>query len=482
MLNARITKNKFFVFCFLALYALSLLLLFSRRGVGFYLHPFAGDSFMDLFNMAVRPYNTTYPPLSLIPFKLLHLLPHPDVALSEEGLRANYCGAMFLALYFLAFASVFLFTTYFFVKGEPKRKIFYSVLLLFSGIVLWALERANIMSFAFLLSLLFVIFYSSGDDKKKRLSYLFIALAMSLKLYPGAFLLLLLEKKDFKGLLTVALETLVIFVFSFIACAHLDFIINFEKSMGLMNYMKSALAFVKVAAHLALFALLAAAACFLLFQIHAENWKRAGIAGAACLAAFFAAALYLRVAKGVDALAWLSVAAESVLNALKFGDRMTKNAEGVNVSIKNFVLLAHFFLTGKASVQSGAAIALCKILCAALCVFSFAFNKKIWKKLLSVSLLCVYVPDFSGMYLLLYLLIPLLHFINDGEESALDFAFACLFAVATTFLIVPHKFVLSAYYLVTGSFVVISLSVFAMFLLVVLSAAFDLIKERRQAR
>ena len=154
---------------------------------------------MDLFNMAVRPYNTTYPPLSLIPFKLLHLLPHPDVALSEEGLRANYCGAMFLALYFLAFASVFLFTTYFFVKGEPKRKIFYSVLLLFSGIVLWALERANIMSFAFLLSLLFVIFYSSGDEKKKRLSYLFIALAMSLKLYPGAFLLLLLEKRTLRG-------------------------------------------------------------------------------------------------------------------------------------------------------------------------------------------------------------------------------------------------------------------------------------------
>ena len=177
-----LTKNKAFVFLFSLLYLISFLLLFSRKGIGLYFHPYEIDSFMDLFNMAVSPFNFTYPPLSLIPFKLLYLLPHPDVACASIDLRNNYCGAFFLMLYIFAFCSFFLFAMYFSIRGNVKRKIIYSALFLFSGIVLWATERANIMSFAFLFSLLFVNFYLDGNEKKKRLSYIFISFAISLKI------------------------------------------------------------------------------------------------------------------------------------------------------------------------------------------------------------------------------------------------------------------------------------------------------------
>ena len=166
------TKNKTFILLFSLLYFISFLLLFSRRGVGLYFHPDGHDSFMDLFNMAVSPVNSTYPPLSMIPFKLLHLIPHPDVALARFDLRANYCGAFFLMLYMFAFSSAFLYTMFFFIRGDAKRKVFYSLLFLFSGIVLWTTERGNIMSFAFLLSLLFVVLYCDGDEKKKKISLL----------------------------------------------------------------------------------------------------------------------------------------------------------------------------------------------------------------------------------------------------------------------------------------------------------------------
>ena len=115
-----------------------------------------------------------------------------------------------------------------------------------------------------------------------------------------------------------------------------------------------------------------------------------------------------------------------------------------------------------------------------ICVFSFIFNRKIWKKLASAALLCVYVPDFAGTYLLIYLLIPLLFFVNDNEDSKINYLFACFFAIATTFLIVPYKFNVDAYYSLTGSFVVISISVFCLFLALVGNAIYELTRRKQE--
>ena len=475
----KLSKNKLFVLLFSVLYFISFLLLFSRRGVGLYFHPFNFDSFMDLFNMTVGPFNSTYPPLSLIPFKIMCLLTHPDVAFAPFDLRENYCGAFFLMLFIFAFSSVFLYTMFFSVKGDVKRKIFYSLLFLFSGIVFWTTERANIMSFAFLFSLLFVVLYCDGDEKKKRISYVLLALAISLKLYPGAFLLLLLEKKDFKGILCVALQTLVIFVFSYIVCMQLDKVINFEQGMGLFNYMKDAKSYVKVLFYLVAAFLVLVAGCFVVYEIYRQNWKFMKFFAAASFFALVLLVPFFYFFKGVNLFAKMAGIFSSVFDALRFGDRMTKSAEGVNVSMKNFVLLAHFLLTGKASLQNSAFLILCKIFCVLLSVFSFAFNKKQWKKIASVSLLCVYIPDFSVFYLLVYLLIPLLFFINDSSSARSDYVYACLFAITTTFLVVPYKFKVESYYLLTGSFVVISLCVFCLFLLLVANAVYELIMEKK---
>lgn len=475
----KLSKNKLFVLLFSFLYFISFLLLFSRRGVGLYFHPDFHDSFMDLFNMAASPYNSTYPPLSMIPFKLLHLLTHPDVAFAPFDLRENYCGAFFLMLFIFAFSSVFLYTMFFSVKGDVKRKIFYSLLFLFSGIVFWTTERANIMSFAFLFSLLFVVLYCDGDEKKKRISYVLLALAISLKLYPGAFLLLLLEKKDFKGILCVALQTLVIFVFSYIVCMQLDKVINFEQGMGLFNYMKDAKSYVKVLFYLAAAFLVLVAGCFVMYEIYRQNWRFVKILACASFVLLVLAVPVLYLAKKINLLSVASAAFAPVFNALKFGQSRAPAVESVSVSFKNFFLLVNYLLTGNSSFSRPLVISACKVLCCLLCVFSFAFNKKLWKKLVSVTLLCIYFPDFSGFYLLVYLLIPLLFFINDSENDWLDYVYACLFAVATTFLIVPYKMDGGILYnMISGSFIVVSLCVFCLFLLLVLNAVYDLAKQK----
>lgn len=482
MSSMKITKNKTFVLLFSLLYFVSFLLLFSRKGIGLYFHPYEIDSFMDLFNMTVSPFNFTYPPLSLIPFKLLYLLPHPEVVRASLELRNNYCGAFFLMLYIFAFCSFFLFTMYFSIRGNTKRKIIYSLLFLFSGIVLWATERANMMSFAFIFSLLFVIFYLDGNEKKKRLAYIFIAMAISLKFYPGAFLLLLLEKKDFKGILCVSLQTFVIFVFSYIVCKQLDSVIKFEQSMGLFNYMKDAKAYIKVMTHLFIAFLIFAVACFFIYEVYMQNWKYVRVIGAVSFAAFAPVVYILCFAKNVNLLSVVSAPFLPVIQALNFGTELAASVEGVNVSFKNFTLLVHYLLTGEISISKQWFFLLGKTVCVALCIVSFACNKKMWKKLACVSLLCIYVPDFSGMYLLVYLLIPLVFFINDVQNDNVDYFYACLFAITTTFLVIPYKFKVESHYLLTGSFVVISLCVFCLLLLLFANAVYELVSKKREKK
>lgn len=476
--KAVITKNKTFVICFSFFYLLSFLFLFTRKGVGLYFHPFCFDSFMDMFCMTVWPFNPTYPPFPLMIYKLAHLMTYSDVTVSAATLRSDYQGSFFLMAYILAFSSFFLFAMYFSIKGSSKRKVFYSVLFLCSGIVLWTIERANIIAFAFLLSLLFVTFYCDGNENKKRLSFVFIALAISLKFYPGAFLLLLVEKKDVKGIVSVALEVFSIFVFSFIICQYLDFLIKFEHEFGLHNYMKDFRSYAKVLCHLALVFLIFLAACFAVYEVYKQNWKNVAILWISLVVVFSITSIVLYFSKHEGLLSYATGVFVSIKNALVFGKNMTASLEGVNVSFKNLFLLLNFLITKNTSFPKTAFIEFCKYVCVAFCVFSFFANKRVWKKIASMSLLCIYVPDFAATYLLLFLLIPLLLFINDEKIDKMDYLYALLFAVSTSLLILPGKIQFGNYYLVTTSFIIMSLSVFSMFILLVGSAFYELIKEK----
>ena len=281
----------------------------------------------------------------------------------------------------------------------------------------------------------------------------------------------------------MALQTLVIFVFSYIVCMQLNYVINFEQGMGLFNYMKDAKSYVKVLFYLAAAFLVFVAGCFIIYEIYRQNWKFIKVFAGAFLAIFVLLVSVLYFFKGVNLLTMSIEAFAPIVNALKFGQTRAPAVESVSVSFKNFFLLVNYLLTGNSSFSRQKIISLCKVLCAVLCVFSFVYNKNQWKKLASVSLLCVYIPDFSGFYLLVYLLIPLLFFINDKSNGKCDYIYACLFAVATTFLVVPYKIKGGVLYnIISGSFILVSLCVFCLFLLLAANAVYDFAKQKREKK
>lgn len=456
------TKNHIFLFVFFFITVMSIVQLFFGDKFLFYFHPFFNDSFGDLLYMVVSPYNSTYPPLSLVPFKIMHLIAFEYTF----ELRNNICGAFFLILYCFSVASIFLFSVFVIIKGDIKRKIFYSVLLLFSGVFIWATERANIMSFAFLLSFIFVSLYLSDEDDKRKLSYILLALAVCLKLYPGAFILLMIVQKDVKGIIYFMLHCALIFIFSYALCEYLDFLIN-------VIYINKSVAYFTLPCHItAIFAIFCICG-FLMYKIYKEDCKFLLLCTITFLCFIVIAGGFIYFYKNINFFAILKNIFVPILNAVKFGNNMTQKVEGVNVSIKNFILLIHYFVTGSNVIVSDSIIRILKIICIIFSIFAFAFNKTLWKKLACISFLCIYVPDFAAFYLLVYLILPLVFFINDATNDKANYFYAVLFAIIISFFVVPYNFKIPSNYVVTGSFVVIVFCVFILYVSLVVNAVYN---------
>ena len=77
------------------------------------------------------------------------------------------------------------------INGSLNKKLFLSILLCFSGVILWSIERGNSIIYAMLFTLLFVVLYDSESLKLKNLSCVGFAIAINIKIDPAVFGLIL---------------------------------------------------------------------------------------------------------------------------------------------------------------------------------------------------------------------------------------------------------------------------------------------------
>ncbi len=83
------------------------------------------------------------------------------------------------------------------VEGALPNMV--SAAFLLSAPLMYTLERGNILILAMMFSMLFYAYYDSPNKWQRELSYLCLALAFSIKIYPAIFGILLLKKHDWKG-------------------------------------------------------------------------------------------------------------------------------------------------------------------------------------------------------------------------------------------------------------------------------------------
>lgn len=86
-------------------------------------------------------------------------------------------------------------------KYELNKTVMIWISLLFSFPFMFSLERGNIVIISFCFILLFLFLYEKENKIAREISYICLAFAAGIKFYPFIFVLLLLKKKDWLGII-----------------------------------------------------------------------------------------------------------------------------------------------------------------------------------------------------------------------------------------------------------------------------------------
>lgn len=209
----------------------SVVFFFLTDGESFFsiLYRERSDYFMDYFNSIYYsengPYSefkVMYPGLITVFYsaigKLLAIT-GTDTSLDGFAIRSSLFGMISYILVTL-FSLLLLMCVLYFRKRISKREfVLFLTLILTSYPMLYCIDRGNSMLIAVIFSLLFFIFFNSDVKREKYLSYVFLGIAIAVKIYPAFFGILVikeaLEKKDAKGLVSCMFICIMLFIVPF---------------------------------------------------------------------------------------------------------------------------------------------------------------------------------------------------------------------------------------------------------------------------
>ncbi len=216
-MNSLESKSKiriFFILFGLSAVAFTGLMVYSNGSVlsdilfkGYY----GSDFFMDFFN-SIRDASTKdvykqgiiYPPLANMFFYFLSKMISPDLAATDFGqrlhLQSDYiCLFMYLAF---AFLTILLFINivkkYMAKNGLQQYSSAFALVLVFSYPMIYCFQRGNIALLSLVFSLFFVLYRNSENKWLRELSFILLAVAAGIKLYPALFGVLLITDKKYK--------------------------------------------------------------------------------------------------------------------------------------------------------------------------------------------------------------------------------------------------------------------------------------------
>lgn len=193
------------------------------------IHDTGMDFFNSLFTVANRKpyteYGICYPPLSCVFFYMFykslpnnikesyidgtHINSGNDIRLNQAAMVPY----LIMLIMTLLIIGIIVYHTY---KGNKYGKIITTISLLFCSGIIYCIDRGNIVIVALLFSLIFVLGYDSKSYFIKEISYICLAIATGLKIYPVILGILLIKNKMWKESLRTVIYGLIFFFFPLI--------------------------------------------------------------------------------------------------------------------------------------------------------------------------------------------------------------------------------------------------------------------------
>lgn len=182
----------------------------------------SSDTGMDYFNMLAcldkhNPYKmqVNYPPMCFLILKFVYRL----IPTSFRGRDANgfyYRELMHAQIIYVLFMLIAFYCMIELIKysylGSDRDKRLFAGGIVFSGPLLFTLERGNLIIISFIGLLFFINLYDSEEKRKRWCAYLALSFSAAIKIYPALFGLLILYKKRYKEAIQTIIVGLVIFV------------------------------------------------------------------------------------------------------------------------------------------------------------------------------------------------------------------------------------------------------------------------------
>ena len=205
------------------------------------------DLFMDFFNSirdggspdVYTQRNNIYPPLCILIFRFFSKLISPELVSSYFSRRTTLQSDQLCMMIYIVFAIVCILSlfrmveSYINIKNDGKFKTYATVtafLVIISYPVMFCLERGNILILSMICSMFFIFFRNSENKTVKELSYILLAVAAGIKLYPAVFGLILVIERKYKDALRLMAYGVAIVVFPIVF-----FLDEFKSSPALIN-------------------------------------------------------------------------------------------------------------------------------------------------------------------------------------------------------------------------------------------------------
>lgn len=205
------------------------------------------DFFMDFFNsirdagdLDVYDKGVIYPPLANLLFFFFSKFISKSLTDSDFDMRYSLQMNQRAVILYLLFALICVIGFSLIVKYYMKKSRSAAVAEVFSFMFIffypfyYCVERGNILLLAMILSAFFVFFHNSQSKTVRELSYIVLALAAGLKIYPAFFGLILLVEKRYKAALKTVLYGILCFFVPFLA---------YDFGNGLFQLIENVLAF-----------------------------------------------------------------------------------------------------------------------------------------------------------------------------------------------------------------------------------------------
>ena len=181
------------------------------------------DTFMDYFNSInnakVNPYTdaySNYPAMACLLYKVFfRITPLELRGVDEFGLRNIQANLIVFVLYniFIIWLMELLIKKR--TELNEQNEILLSLVILFTAPFMFTIERGNLIFLSFVLSFFFTTFYDSDNKFLRELSFLSLAIAAAIKIYPAFLGFLLVKRKRIKDVIRLLVYGIVTFIAPF---------------------------------------------------------------------------------------------------------------------------------------------------------------------------------------------------------------------------------------------------------------------------